>query len=117
MYSKDFERQFTATIYVPNVRNYLHVQKTDTEGKPLPDAEFSLYKSEDVIVSGGTEKSPERTYALKGGAEPYDTATTAPPAWRISPPPATIWPKATTIWWKRLPGGWPVTPPSPHHRQ
>lgn len=80
VYSKDFERQFTATIYVPNVRNYLHVQKTDTEGKPLPDAEFSLYKkadiikSEDVIVSGGTEESPERTYTLN--AEPYDTATT-----------------------------------------
>lgn len=76
VYSKDFERQFTATIYVPNVRNYLHVQKTDTEGKPLPDAEFSLYKSEDVIVSGGTEKSPERTYTLNESAEPYDTATT-----------------------------------------
>lgn len=76
VYSKDFERQFTATIYVPNVRNYLHVQKTDTEGKPLPDAEFSLYKSEDVIVSGGTEGSPKLTYTLKEGAEPYDTATT-----------------------------------------
>ena len=76
VYSKEFERQFTATIYVPNVRNYLHVQKTDTEGKPLPDAEFSLYKSEDVIVSGGTEGSPKLTYTLKEGAEPYDTATT-----------------------------------------
>ena len=76
VYSKDFERQFTATIYVPNVRNYLHVQKTDTDGKPLPDAKFSLYKSEDVIVSGGTEESQELTYTLKGGAEPYDTATT-----------------------------------------
>lgn len=76
VYSKDFERQFTATIYVPNVRNYLHVQKTDTEGKPLPDAEFSLYKKEDVIVSGGTKESPERTYALKEDAKPYDTATT-----------------------------------------
>lgn len=74
VYSKDFERQFTATIYVPNVRNYLHVQKTDTEGKPLPDAEFSLYKKADVIVSGGTEESPELTYTLN--AEPYDTATT-----------------------------------------
>ena len=74
VYSKDFERQFTATIYVPNVRNYLHVQKTDTEGKPLPGAEFSLYKSEDIIVSGGTEESPELTYTLN--AEPYDTATT-----------------------------------------
>ena len=70
VYSKDFERQFTATIYVPNVRNYLHVQKTDTEGKPLPGAEFSLYKKADVIVSGGTEESPELTYTL------YDTATT-----------------------------------------
>ena len=77
VYSKDFERQFTATIYVPNVRNYLHVQKTDTEGNPLPDAEFSLYKSEDVIVSGGTKESPELTYTLKKGAEPYDTVTTS----------------------------------------
>ena len=74
VYDKGFERQFTATIYVPNVRNYLHVQKTDTEGKPLPDAEFSLYKSEDVIVSGGTKESPKLTYTLN--AEPYDTATT-----------------------------------------
>ena len=76
VYEKGFERQFTATIYVPNVRNYLHVQKTDTDGKPLPDAEFSLYKSEDVIVSGGTEGSPKLTYTLNEGAEPYDTATT-----------------------------------------
>ena len=76
VYSKDFERQFTATIYVPNVRNYLHVQKTDTEGKPLPGAEFSLYKKDDIIVSGGTEKSPELTYTLNEGAKPYDTATT-----------------------------------------
>ena len=74
VYSKEFERQFTATIYVPNVRNYLHVQKTDTDGNPLPGAEFSLYKKDDVIVSGGTEKSTELTYTLN--AEPYDTATT-----------------------------------------
>lgn len=77
VYSKDFERQFTATIYVPNVRNYLHVQKTDTDGKPLPDAKFSLYKSEDVIVSGGTDESSELTYTLNVGAEPYDTAITS----------------------------------------
>ena len=77
VYSKDFERQFTATIYVPNVRNYLHVQKTDTDGNPLPGAEFSLYKKDDVIVSGGTEKSPELTYTLNDGAKPYDTAITS----------------------------------------
>ena len=74
--SRDFERQFTATIYIPNVRNYLRVQKEDTSGKLLPGAEFSLYKKEDVTVSGGTVDAPELAYTVNSSARPYDTVTT-----------------------------------------
>ena len=75
--SRDFERQFTATLYIPNVRNYLRVQKTDTNGKQISGAEFSLYKKEDVtVVNTGTEEAPVLAYTVKDGAKPYDVTET-----------------------------------------
>lgn len=60
-------RQFSTVIHLTNVQNRLFVQKVDDLGKPVNDATFQLYQAKDV-----TGDSP-RTYAIKSGAEPYDT--------------------------------------------
>lgn len=60
-------RQFSTVIHLTNVQNRLFVQKVDDLGKPVNGATFELYKAEDVIGD-----SPS-TYAIKSGAEPYDT--------------------------------------------
>lgn len=60
-------RQFSTVIHLTNVQNRLFVQKVDDLGEPVNDATFELYKAEDV-----TGNSP-KTYAIKSGAEPYDT--------------------------------------------
>lgn len=54
-------------IHLTNVQNRLFVQKVDDLGKPVNDATFQLYQAKDV-----TGNSPS-TYAIKPGAEPYDT--------------------------------------------
>lgn len=60
-------RQFSTAIHLTNVQNRLFVQKVDDLGKPVNDATFQLYQAKDV-----TGNSPS-TYAIKPGAEPYDT--------------------------------------------
>lgn len=60
-------RQFSTVIYLTNVQNRLFVQKVDDLGKPVNGATFELYQAKDV-----TGDSPS-TYAIKSGAEPYDT--------------------------------------------
>lgn len=60
-------RQFSTMIHLTNVQNRLFVQKVDDLGKPVNDATFQLYQAKDV-----TGNSPS-TYAIKPGAEPYDT--------------------------------------------
>ena len=60
-------RQFSTVIHLTNVQNRLFVQKVDDLGKPVNDATFQLYHAKDV-----TGNSPS-TYAIKPGAEPYDT--------------------------------------------
>lgn len=61
-------RQFSTVIHLTNVQNRLFVQKVDDLGKPVNGATFELYQAKDV-----TGDSPS-TYAIKSGAEPYDTA-------------------------------------------
>lgn len=63
-------RQFSTVIHLTNVQNRLFVQKVDDLGEPVNGATFDLYKAEDVIGN-----SP-KTYAIKSGAEPYDTVQT-----------------------------------------
>lgn len=63
-------RQFSTVIHLTNVQNRLFVQKVDDLGKPVNDATFQLYQAKDV-----TGNSPS-TYAIKPGAEPYDTVRT-----------------------------------------
>ena len=60
-------RQFSTVIHLTNVQNRLFVQKVDDLGKPVNGATFELYQAKD-----DTGDSP-RTYAIKSGAEPYDT--------------------------------------------
>lgn len=60
-------RQFSTVIHLTNVQNRLFVQKVDDLGKPVNGATFELYQAKDV-----TGDSPS-TYAIKSGAESYDT--------------------------------------------
>lgn len=64
---KSTNRQFSTVIHLTNVQNRLFVQKVDDLGKPVNGATFELYQAKDV-----TGDSP-KTYAIKSGAEPYDT--------------------------------------------
>lgn len=60
-------RQFSTVIHLTNVQNRLFVQKVDDLGKPVNGATFELYQAKDVTGEGPS------TYAIKSGAEPYDT--------------------------------------------
>lgn len=60
-------RQFSTVIHLTNVQNRLFVQKVDDLDKPVNGATFELYQAKDVAGD-----SPS-TYAIKSGAEPYDT--------------------------------------------
>ena len=66
-----FERQFAATIYIPNVQHHLYVKKVDDSAaqKPLSGAVFDLYTAESLTVTDGA-------YGIAPNAEPYDTVTT-----------------------------------------
>ena len=61
----DFERSFSANIWVANIRNELAVKKIDETGASLEGAVFSLYRNADV--SGGE---------VEAGKTPYDTVKT-----------------------------------------
>ena len=60
-----FERQFAATIYIPNVQHELNVQKIGDDNKPVEGAKFSLY---------AVTKNDDGTYAKSETA--YDTVET-----------------------------------------
>lgn len=61
-----FGREFAVHLYVPNIKNYLFVQKVAEDGiTPLSGAEFALYEAADVHDG-----------AVDPGAQPYDTLTT-----------------------------------------
>ena len=66
---EDFERQFAATIYIPNVKHYLNVQKLDDNNAPVNGVTFALYKKDDLLVT-------DTTWSVIGSATPYDTVTT-----------------------------------------
>ena len=65
----DFERQFAATIYIPNVKHYLNVQKLDDNNDPVNGVTFALYKQDDLLVT-------DTTWSVIESATPYDTVTT-----------------------------------------
>ncbi len=65
------ERAFSMDLYVPNVKNYLLVQKVDDEGNTVAGAEFCLYQASDVNIADDGTVTP------KENAKPYDSLTTA----------------------------------------
>lgn len=70
--STNFERQFAATLYIPNVKNHLNVQKVDDLGQPVSGAEFALFRKDDLTVSDGAwDYAPG-----KSEQDAYDTVTT-----------------------------------------
>lgn len=68
---EDFERQFAATIYIPNVKHYLNVQKLDDNNDPVNGVTFALYEKDDLTVDKETG-----TYTIRERANPYDTVIT-----------------------------------------
>lgn len=63
---QSFAREFSVRLFVPNIKNYLFVQKVAEDGvTPLTGAEFALYQASDV--TDGT---------VNPGAQPFDTVTT-----------------------------------------
>lgn len=64
-----FERQFAATIYIPNVKHYLNVQKVDETGTAVPEATFSLYKKDDLTITA-------TGWSVNEGKSAYDTVIT-----------------------------------------
>lgn len=65
----DFERQFAATIYIPNVKHYLNVQKLDDNNDPVSGVTFALYKKDDLTITG-------TGWSVNEGKSAYDTVTT-----------------------------------------
>ena len=63
---QNFDREFAVRLYVPDIKNYLFVQKISEDGyTPLSGAGFALYKASDVTDG-----------AVNPGAQPFDTVTT-----------------------------------------
>ena len=44
-----FDRVFSVTLNVPNIRNTLSLHKTNEEGTPLQGAQFTLYRDDDGV--------------------------------------------------------------------
>lgn len=65
----DFERQFAATIYIPNVKHYLNVQKLDDNNDPVSGVTFALYKKDDLTITG-------TGWSVNEGKSAYDTVIT-----------------------------------------
>lgn len=65
----DFERQFAATIYIPNVKHYLNVQKLDDNNDPVNGVTFALYKQDDLTITG-------TGWSVNEGKSAYDTVIT-----------------------------------------
>ena len=64
--SQAFDRIFSVTLNVPNIKNELKLKKTDaTTGKPMSGVKFNLYNAKDV-----TDGAPN------AGAQPVSTLTT-----------------------------------------
>ena len=51
-----FQREFSVTLNIPNIKNELTLHKTDEEGNPLSGAEFALYADLD---GNGQANDPE----------------------------------------------------------
>jgi len=50
LYSEDFTRSFSAAFLALNIKDQLHVRKTDAQGQPLAGVTFTLYKADGTTV-------------------------------------------------------------------
>lgn len=66
------DRDFSVRLYVPNIKNYVLVQKVDANGNPITSdtATFVLYKADQVTDQNGV-------ITVKENQQPYDTVTTS----------------------------------------
>lgn len=71
--SNDFDRQFSARVYIPNISNSVIVQKFDDKGNTLTGATFGLYNASDVTVN----EDEDGSYTRAENAQAVQTATTA----------------------------------------
>ena len=63
---QSFDREFAVRLFVPDIKNYLFVQKVAEDRiTPLSGATFALYKASDVTDG-----------VVNPGAQPFDTVTT-----------------------------------------
>ena len=69
--SDEFDRQFSAHLYVPNIVNRVLVQKTDETGAPVNGATIALYSEGSVTVEADTGVAK-----LNENAKPLETAET-----------------------------------------
>lgn len=68
--ASSFERDFGATVNVPNIENRLIVQRLDGVGNTVPGAKFALYGD------GSVDVGADGTLTLKPGAAPLQTVIT-----------------------------------------
>lgn len=71
--TKQFGREFSALLYVPNILNRFVVQKVDADGNAIEEnveATFALYNFDNVTCTADGECAP------KADADPVKTATT-----------------------------------------
>lgn len=70
-----FNRNFRSLVYIPNDQRELVVQKVDQDGKPLADAEFTLYNEDGTtpvtnedgsVVSGTTDQNGVLVFSPTG---------------------------------------------------
>lgn len=64
-----FQRQSAANLHVTDIRNMLHVQKVDDAGTPVNGVTFNLYRSSQMIETGGK-------LAPRAGEDPAFTGKT-----------------------------------------
>ena len=67
---KDFNREFSSKLYVPNIKNSLLIHKIDEKMQALNGATFRLYKESDIIINN------DGSYTIKENAIAYDEAKT-----------------------------------------
>ena len=77
--TSEFDREFAAHIYIPNVKNYLVVEKEDNKGNAMNGVTFSLFEADKVskYIADGKVKLEELQAAMKEGTvTAFDTAVT-----------------------------------------
>ena len=69
--TSSFEREFSANIWIPNIRNMFQVQKLDASGNPINSGtvSYALYESEPIW------NSETNQWESSNGTDPYDTVT------------------------------------------